>query len=855
MSIELFERSQEISQIKRLLTKAENGERCVLAIEGMPGSGKTRIVHEATLEAEKASFTVSSMWASAFSKCQEKEDLGLLSSEARPQCDPVFITVDDAHILSSPPAFDALYRVTREAGSSCVVSLCSGTTNVEVERFLTLSDDVTRITLSPLCEKVVSEMAKSILDATPDAAIQALCEQTEGNPLLVNELLNGLREEGSVHVHDGLAKLTSQRLPRRIHRVTQRWLGELPEKARQLLQLAAALGNSFDISEVAEMQRETTAQLLPALSQAVDSGLLTGTGAQTAFQHELVRRAVAESTPAPVRDALRQEVAMVRARRETMPSATLTSRASPPARFSETGSLSVPTAPAESGAVLPDPTSRLVPALLLARATLPRPLTPDVAEDLLGTLMDALQQCDRQGTTNDRTQETSAPPLVTARRILELFVTDSSRARSRAWEILAVAGESLEADTLAAATVLSNLEWAAGNLAEGLRWGWESVHRISERIPPAWQPYPRLALAAKLADVGEINEAELHIATAREESLRLNSVVHAAAPAAIRARVLLQAGRLTEARNEGDTGLAHASEPHSRWMLPFGQAVRGMIALRSGQLTAAADHVWRCRAEATANGTVFPTVHFAWSEFLVAAAQLDHRRAAELLTTEHADLLTERSLFIEEAGAAAWLVRVALSGANVSLATSVTAVAEELAAANPAYRTLAASATHARGLLAQDADALRQAAEEHHDPWAKALAEEDLGRLLATRPGEDGKVGVRSLRAALARLEKMGATADAARVREHLELRDVSPRDTATTALASGWKSLTNAERKVARLVSEGLTNRQVARRVSLSPHTVNYHLRAVFRKLGIRTRVELARHSPYELEDAPGHD
>ena len=55
-------------------------------------------------------------------------------------------------------------------------------------------------------------------------------------------------------------------------------------------------------------------------------------------------------------------------------------------------------------------------------------------------------------------------------------------------------------------------------------------------------------------------------------------------------------------------------------------------------------------------------------------------------------------------------------------------------------------------------------------------------------------------------------------------------------------KALTEQERRIAGLVGSGLTNQQVARRLYLSPHTVNYHLRTIFRKLGIGSRVELAR-------------
>jgi DNA-binding CsgD family transcriptional regulator len=57
-----------------------------------------------------------------------------------------------------------------------------------------------------------------------------------------------------------------------------------------------------------------------------------------------------------------------------------------------------------------------------------------------------------------------------------------------------------------------------------------------------------------------------------------------------------------------------------------------------------------------------------------------------------------------------------------------------------------------------------------------------------------------------------------------------------------GLGALTPAEREVVRLVAEGGTNRQVAERMYLSPHTVNTHLRSAFTKLGVRSRLELAR-------------
>jgi DNA-binding CsgD family transcriptional regulator len=43
-------------------------------------------------------------------------------------------------------------------------------------------------------------------------------------------------------------------------------------------------------------------------------------------------------------------------------------------------------------------------------------------------------------------------------------------------------------------------------------------------------------------------------------------------------------------------------------------------------------------------------------------------------------------------------------------------------------------------------------------------------------------------------------------------------------------------------LVAQGLTNREAGERLFLSHHTIGYHLRSIFTKLGVHSRVELAR-------------
>jgi len=56
------------------------------------------------------------------------------------------------------------------------------------------------------------------------------------------------------------------------------------------------------------------------------------------------------------------------------------------------------------------------------------------------------------------------------------------------------------------------------------------------------------------------------------------------------------------------------------------------------------------------------------------------------------------------------------------------------------------------------------------------------------------------------------------------------------------WDSLTATELSVAAIIAEGATNREAAARMYLSRHTIDFHLRQIFRKLGVASRVELTR-------------
>lgn len=95
------------------------------------------------------------------------------------------------------------------------------------------------------------------------------------------------------------------------------------------------------------------------------------------------------------------------------------------------------------------------------------------------------------------------------------------------------------------------------------------------------------------------------------------------------------------------------------------------------------------------------------------------------------------------------------------------------------------------------------------------------------------------LHSALAAFEQFGSPHCAARARA--ELRALGA-PAAPTHAVNPTARLTAQQLLVARMVAEGATNREIAARLALSPRTIDHHLRGVFTRLGIRSRIELVR-------------
>jgi DNA-binding CsgD family transcriptional regulator len=189
------------------------------------------------------------------------------------------------------------------------------------------------------------------------------------------------------------------------------------------------------------------------------------------------------------------------------------------------------------------------------------------------------------------------------------------------------------------------------------------------------------------------------------------------------------------------------------------------------------------------------------------------------------------------------LVRLAVFLGRRDLAARVVAALREGAELAPEVPTVQSCAWRCRGLLDGDPALLLRAVDSSrrggrvHD---HALTCEDAASLLLQAGEPDHAKQL--LREAQGVHDRLGASRAALRVAAQLRRLGVrrgarGPRQQER----QGWAGLTASETAVADLVAAGLTNGEVARRLHLSPHTVNTHLRHVFQKLSVSNRTELA--------------
>jgi DNA-binding CsgD family transcriptional regulator len=274
-----------------------------------------------------------------------------------------------------------------------------------------------------------------------------------------------------------------------------------------------------------------------------------------------------------------------------------------------------------------------------------------------------------------------------------------------------------------------------------------------------------------------------------------------------------------------------------------GLAGLGRVRIYLGDERGAREVADMCRVvmDASAPG---PRRHAAWYLASYAMASGHHLEAHRWLQAlGETERLSIFPLFPHDVGDKPELVRIAIAAGDDELVAQALHIAACRERLNPGLRSAAAIAAHVRGLATRGAADLEQAVDQLRSvsrPLALASALEDLGRVLAADGATDE--GIKALSEALGIDLAIGASWDAARVRGRLRQLGVRRRIVSRAGPRTGWAALTPAELQVARLVTQGKTNRETADQLFVSPHTVNAHLRRIFEKTGVRSRVELTR-------------
>ena len=803
--------------------------------------------------------------------------------EQRAAAVPVLVCLDDLH-WGSPATLLALRTLPRELKLYPVAWILarSKTRQEDAEYLFSFleKDSVARITLTPLDDDAVAALLTEAFGAAPDASLLALASGAAGNPSLLNELIHGLRDDNAVHIAGERAVLVSARLPERIHRAAQRRLDGLSNSARHLLVTSTVIGRSFRLEDAAAMLGETPTALLPTIEELMGAGLITAAENAFSFRHELLCRAVGDMIPRPARKALHRQFGEIQLDRGESPAlvarhllqaahpgdpasladldkaAAETLRSSPqtaadlarraleltPATDPHALSRSVAAAEALTAA------SRLDQAARITYDALRMPLPPVSEARLRCALSSILCACGEAGDARAEARMVLAQPqlphdlrdrAMTAQLQAAAGLRDE-RAGLIADVILATPSQHDSHAAVAALITRAMISWDEGHIGEGLELFRDASRQGTGISPDARHFQPLLALAAALVDLRQLDEAENILRAANNQAL--DGIPAQAVLSILYARIHMANGRLTDAATAGHAALATAETMGAHGYASTAHCMLGVIALRRGDIAAAAHHI----ASHSARSPNFADI-YARGETTMAQAQITEAgdgpaAAISRIRQVCADLPAHRGVLLGDPVTSAWLIRTALAAGDNELAAIAARTAESLACDNPGFPPITAAVAHSMGLVRQDPAHLAQAAAQHHDQWAKASAAEDLG-VLHVRHGDRDRA-VHHLKEALGGYQLAGAATDMARIRGRLRKLGVRPRHWTQSAdrPISGWQSLTDAERATSELVAQGLSNRQVANRMYISAHTVAFHMRQIFRKLSIGSRVELAR-------------
>jgi DNA-binding CsgD family transcriptional regulator len=926
----LLEREGELAELDGLLADAREGRGRLSLIEGEAGIGKTRLLGEARERALAQGLTVLAarggelerdfgfgivrqLLEPARARAEATVRAELLAGAASlaepvfksaPQRDtgadpthpvlhglywltanlaersPLLLAIDDIQWADQPSLRFLIHLARRLDGMHAALLLVSRAEErpeQPVLRSLLLEARPPILHPSPLSESAIRTLLQAALGADPGPKLGAAChEATGGNPFLLSELVEELREQSTVG--GAISPVAVSGLgPDRIAVAILLRVGRIDPSAAALVRALAVLGARATLADAAELAGLDLAKARSIAASLAEAAVLEA-GEPLQFTHPIVRAAIYEEMAAAERSTMHHSAAELLADQGAEPEAIAVhllacEPAGDPARVAtlrEAGRAAIARGAAET-------------AVHYLRRALAEPPPDAVRPELLLELGSAAARTgERDGialmregfelTTDPRSRAAAALELGNALGWAAHRMDEAVLVLERGLES---AGESglateIEATMLLCGTITTA---ARPRLAERLREARARVGRLEGEIPPP--VFAPVALDVAISG-GTAAEAARLANLALAGGALVRDLVERDLPGACPpVWVLIQAGEL-------DTVEATMGEIAPRTQArgsPLGFAIAsGLTAFarhRAGDLGPAEASARTCLELAAEVGWGLPAPVAAASlaSVLVERGDLDGARAvlaqlegaydpelatAQALRESRAKLLVAegnlRGALDELLAIARWeeamelpggvvpvqwrsaaaLAHAALDDADKArgLAEDEVALARGFGAARAvgiALRAFGLVESGERGLalLEEAAGELEDSADrlEH----ARALV--DWGAALR-RAGRT-RDARRRLAEGMDLAHRSGATALVNRAHEELTLAGARPRRVAL----SGLDALTPSEHRVCEMAAAGMTNKEIAQALFVTLRTVEMHLSNAYRKLEIDSR------------------
>jgi len=920
-------RRTQVEQVRGYITELAAGRGRALLVEGEPGIGKSELLRTAGLEAVSLGCQV--LWCT----CEElsadfpllplmdavaprgrlaryadahAEIAELLRAAAVPgnQVDsvgaaavslldligdvcgvaPVLLVVDDLH-WADPATVMTLGRLFRAARRLPLLVAALARPAPRRDDLAALRRGVQpadHFVLSGLSEDEVIDMVAKAVGGTPGERIRGLAAEAAGNPLYVRELIDAVARTGTITVDGGQVEIIGGRAPESLPAAIADRLEFLSTPVREVLRAAALLGVAFSVSGLSAVSGQRISDLMPVLDEAIAMGVLHEHGSELAFRHPLIRAALYEDMPAPVRAAWHLDAAKALAR-NGVPAERVARQL---LAAVDGGATTVDDwlvgwlagAANRLAGQAPNATVRLVrwalggtppgvaphdvltcrladalyrtgdtaAAARAATGALVHVKRPDLLVDLHATLTVSL--------AIDGKREEALQALECALELPGLGQAHQARLLVLAARIHRSLGrvdrtEKVAEEALAVATAAGD-RWATGwalgvlTLVHGMRGEPEAALPLFEQALAVAEMDPSLAdlrlmlllnKAAALGDLDRYDEAIRAAELAYDRADTTGNMVRMAQAKSVLGELLFDVGRWDEALKHADLGSAGTGDA---FVECSDHGIAATIRLHRGDSAAAQDLVdAQVSAERLGDRMVSP---------LIVARSLDREQAdapAEALAILE-DALAKYPEEIEQSSdLLADAVRLAVLAGDLDLARDLLRRAEKGAGDSKIHHWRAV-VLHCRGLVERDAGALVTAAELYElasRPLPRAQALEAAGMVCAD--ADDIAAARTHFTGAYTVYSELAADWDVARLQARFRAHGIrrGPRFQHRRD-QQGWNSLTPTEVKVVGLVAQGMSNPQIADKLFLSRRTVQTHVSHVLTKLELHSRTEIAR-------------